>query len=371
MRVLIAADIFPPQSGGPATYSVMLANALQSDGVEVAIASLNQDSDTSKVSCPVYVAKKGNKLWRYVTYFFSLVRHAGDFDVIYGMGPVNAGLPALLAARLRRKNVVVKVVGDYAWEQGVQRFGAVKDVDEFQNVKPKSLAVKLLKAVESFVVKHVDGVVVPSKYLKGIVVGWGAIDENVHVDYNAVKLEKAEPIDKPDNEKWLVTAARIVPWKGIKLLSKVTGRLQKTYPDVRLKVIGDGPAFDDVKAYVQEHNLTHAVELLGRKSRPETLSYIAAADGFVLNSGYEGLSHVLLEAYSLGPTVFASRKCGNTELVDEDHLFGFDNETELYAKLDGFLAGRLPDQKSIDLETFDFPVMYGHIKKRLEVICGR
>ena len=45
MKILIAADIFPPQSGGPATYVVALANELAKKGDIVKIVSLNPESD--------------------------------------------------------------------------------------------------------------------------------------------------------------------------------------------------------------------------------------------------------------------------------------------------------------------------------------
>ena len=40
-----------------------------------------------------------------------------------------------------------------------------------------------------------------------------------------------------------------------------------------------------------------------------------AADGLALYSGYEGLSHTLLECLQLGTPVLASDKGGNPELV--------------------------------------------------------
>ncbi|NJL93822.1 MAG: glycosyltransferase [Anaerolineae bacterium] len=44
-------------------------------------------------------------------------------------------------------------------------------------------------------------------------------------------------------------------------------------------------------------------------------SYYQIADYCILYSGYEGLSHVLLESLSLGTPVIASDKGGNPEVV--------------------------------------------------------
>src|SRR3989338_5986709 len=128
MKILIVADIFPPQSGGPATYSVMLANELVKT-YEVTIVSLKPQSDKTSVHCRLFVVPEKSKILKYWHYFWLLFKQAKDADVVYAMGPVNAGLPAMLAAKLRRKRLVTKVVGDYAWEQGVQRFGVKDNID--------------------------------------------------------------------------------------------------------------------------------------------------------------------------------------------------------------------------------------------------
>ena len=42
------------------------------------------------------------------------------------------GFPHGLFSVLLGKPFVVKVVGDYAWEQGVERFGVNEGIDDFQ-----------------------------------------------------------------------------------------------------------------------------------------------------------------------------------------------------------------------------------------------
>src|SRR3989344_2840405 len=166
MKILLAADIFPPQAGGPATYVVMLANELEKRGDEVRIVSLNPQSDSAAVRCPVEAVKSQNKLLRYWQYFLLLWKRAKLADVVYAMGPVNAGFPALLASKLRGKRLAVKIVGDYAWEQGVQRYGVSDLIDDFQKKNNYPLAVKFLRWVERLVARKSSAVVVPGVYLK-------------------------------------------------------------------------------------------------------------------------------------------------------------------------------------------------------------
>ena len=69
MKILIAADIFPPQPGGPATYVVTIANELTKMGDDIKIVSLNPNSDIKAVICKISVVAYKNKLLKYLDYF--------------------------------------------------------------------------------------------------------------------------------------------------------------------------------------------------------------------------------------------------------------------------------------------------------------
>ncbi len=49
--------------------------------------------------------------------------------MIYALDPVSVGLPALFASQIASKKFVLRVAGDYAWEQGMQRFGVTDRLD--------------------------------------------------------------------------------------------------------------------------------------------------------------------------------------------------------------------------------------------------
>ncbi len=381
MRILIAADIFPPVSGGPATYSVGLANEFTKSGTEVTIVSLTPGSDASKVTCPVFAVRKDtNKIFRYFEYAWLLFREARKVDLIYAMGPVNAGLPALLAAKILRKKVVVKVVGDYAWEQGSQRFGVTDLMDDFQ-VKKYGGAVGLLRKIESFVTTRVNRVIVPSEYLKKIVTGWGVKSDRVSVIFNAIPLPEIAAVQtvqtKNQAEQWIVYIGRLVPWKGAKEVIEIMPELTKEFPNARFKIVGDGPDRSNVEKTISTQGMERYVELVGNVPHAQALSYLKSADVFVLNSGYEGLSHVLVEALNFNCKVLASNICGNPEVIipaETGELFTYNNKAEIKEKLRAALSGamRPPFSNTIDRETFfkkfEFNRMVAETKKLLETI---
>lgn len=376
MRILIAADIFPPQSGGPATYSVLLANELAKLGDEVKIISLNPYSDKKAVNCEVFPVLNKGKVLKYIHYFWLLFKHAKNAEVIYAMGPVNAGLPALLAAKLRKKKLMLKVVGDYAWEQGVQRFNVQESMDEFQKNNSYAWQVNFLRWVERMVARNSNTIIVPSRYLKSIVLSWGAVGHCIQVIYNSSHPSEVCPAEKPLNEKWIVSAGRLVSWKGMDKLIEIMPEIIIKFPEARLKIFGEGPEREDLKAKAARLKLEEFVEIPGNLARRDLLCQIAKAQMFVLNSGYEGLSHLLIEALHCGTPVLASRAGGNQELIvsgKNGELFELNNKEEIKENILKLLANNnlvwSAEEKKIFFEQFSVTAMIKNTREILQGIC--
>ena len=281
MKLLIATPLYPPEIGGPATY----AKALE-DG-------LPQVGELNSPALEVEVVKFGEvrhlpKLIRHWAYYRRVLRAAREADVVLALDPVSVGLPACLAAKKAMKPFVVKIVGDYAWEQGRQRFGITATLDEFVQTKRVPLAVRLLRCVQTRVALRATHVIVPSMYLKGIVGAWGVPAEKVEVIYNGVDLPRELPEPERPSGFLVVSTGRPVPWKGFESIERVVAR---------------EPGW--------------ACHIASGVSREEALGWVKAADVFVNNSAYEGLAHALIEAMMLGTPVIATSVGGNMELVED------------------------------------------------------
>lgn len=283
MKTIIAAGIFPPDIGGPATYAERLAKELK---------------------FPVISYSRGLKKYpkglKHFLYFLCLLWLAKSADVIYTQNVTSAGLPALFVSKLLRKRLVLKVVGDAAWEQKKE----------------------YLRPIQEHVAKKAHQIIVPSQYVKKMVVSWGVRESKIKVIYNA-----PEPVSRVDIAKEqakarigiegdiILSVGRLVPWKGFSVLAEVMPDLLKNNPNFRLVIAGDGPEKDKIPS-------GGAVKLIGQVEHSQMPVYFRAADIFVLNSGYEGLSHVILEAMQYGTPVIASNIGGNPELI-ENNFNGF------------------------------------------------
>ena len=308
MKILIATGIFPPDIGGPATYSKILADELPKLGVDVEVLSYG------------FVSPGAPKIFRYLFYFLKIFKRAFNTDLLYAQDPV-FGLAPCVAALILRKPFVLKVVGDYAWEQGVNRFG-IQDLLGIFLHRKYGWQVEFLRSVEKFVASSASAVIVPSQYLKSIAEKWGVNPQKIHVIYNAVNYGHAMSVNKKDltselglSGKILVSIGRLVPWKGFEMLIEIMPEISKKYPDAQLFIIGSGPEESALKA--KNYQLKAGVRFLGSLSHEQVLKYLKAADMFLLNTGYEGFSHQILEAMAVGVPVISTHSGGNREILKD------------------------------------------------------
>lgn len=327
MRILIATGIFPPDSGGPATYSSLLGQELKKRGkkIELICYSSFWRLTDSHFAFPVRRVWRGWPLLiRYFWFFFWLLVKSFKYDIIYAQDLIASGLPALLVKWLTGKKIAIKIVGDYAWEQAQIQRGLRIDIDEFQNIKVRG-KIGLLKKIQTFILKRSDLVITPSHYLKNLVSRWGVPPERVKVIYNAIVGRREVDLNKQIAQREIdiqgdiiLTVARLVPWKGIDLLIELMPELVKKNPNFKLVIVGDGPYGPALERLIKKLGLENSVVLTGSISRSRIANYYAAATMFVLNSGYEGFSHVILEAMKYHLPVIASDKGGNKELIISD-----------------------------------------------------
>lgn len=300
-RILIATGVYPPESGGPATYTKLLEERLPAHGFEVSV-------------LPFRRVRHLPKLVRHLAYFWICYRMARKADMVYAQDTVSVGLPASLAAFVARKRFLVRIPGDYAWEQGRQRFGAVVPIEEFQD-RYFGLRVAGLRAIQKFVVRRAKPLVAPSEYLRQLAIRWGLAPERVIRIYNGIAfpVPTEMPAHKP-NGYVLVTVGRFVPWKGMDGLIRAVAR----EPEWRAVLVGDGPFAPELRALAEELGCSDRVTFTGEVLRPAALGWVKAADVFVLNSSYEGLSHQLIEAMSLDVPIVATNIGGNPELIRDN-----------------------------------------------------
>ncbi len=320
-RILIATGIYPPDIGGPTTYVPLLSRGLVQAGDVVQVVTFGNEKTKKGEGWKVeVVSKAGSAPMRYARMFFRVFKLSKRVDLVYAMTPSSDGFPASLAAALRRKPFMLKVVGDYAWEayrNGLPATAEGELLDEFLTKKHGG-SVGILEMMERFVAKQARVVVVPSAYLGSVIERWGVNSARIRRIYNAVATHKAtrerDILRKAfgvESKRVLFTVVRCVPWKGVDFLIKLLPKLPQ---DTILVVAGDGPMKAAWERLAVEQNVSGRVRFLGSVSSIIVADWNAAADAFVLASAYEGYPHVVVEALAAGRPCFVTDKAGNKEM---------------------------------------------------------
>jgi glycosyltransferase involved in cell wall biosynthesis len=107
--------------------------------------------------------------------------------------------------------------------------------------------------------------------------------------------------------------ARLAYQKGQDVLLKAWRTVQEHIPAARLILAGDGPLRRQLERLAADLGVSDSVEFAGLVGDVRAL--LAAADGFVLPSRYEGMSNALLEAMATGLPCVATRVSGSEEVI--------------------------------------------------------
>lgn len=324
-KILIATGIFPPDIGGPASFgrTISMALALNHKVTVISYSSVWQSKEDKNFPFKVVrVWRKTPWFLRHFIYFTKVFFAVKKSDVVFSLSALNSGIASLISAKIFRKKLFVKVVGDRAWEAAAAAGKTSLMLDDFQKSK-KTGKIRLIYKFQSWVSRNADSVIVPSQYLAGIVRSWGVSPQKVHVIYNGTDFQPAG-LAKEDARKKIgisgniiLSIGRLVPWKGFRMLIKIMPQLLNLNQFARLVIVGEGPDKEILEAMVRNLGLEKKVFLVGKKSKEDLAVYLAAADTFVLNSGYEGFSHQILEAMACGTPVIVSAAGGNKELVKQ------------------------------------------------------
>ncbi|MCB9897757.1 MAG: glycosyltransferase family 4 protein [Planctomycetes bacterium] len=324
MKILVTSPIFPPDLGGPATYVPSLATWLAKRGHDVTVVAFCSDPEPQGWPFRVISIPRCWMPLRYWKDFVAVWRQAKDCDVMY----INEhlALHVALAGRLRGKPMVIRVCVDGTWEI-THRLGWHDDtITDYQH-RLYDWRVAFARKLQRLWWGWMKRIVAPSQFLKSIVEGYGVPPARTELIYNAyhgpedftrTRAECRDELGLPHDRVVLLSICRLMIWKGVDGLVRA---LTKLPDDHHLYVAGDGDELDSWTKLAEDLGVAERVHFLGNVPHKTLMGWIRAADVFLLNSTYEGLSHTLLEVMWLGLPAAVSNVCGNPELI-EDRVTG-------------------------------------------------
>lgn len=347
MRVLITSPIFPPDLGGPSVYVPSFGRFLVERGHEVKVIAFCSDPKPEGHPFEVEAITRGPLPLRYLKAFWSVLRQAKGYDVIYIQE--HLALLHVLAAKLRRVPCVIRIMVDGSWEISHRKgWCEGDDIVAFQG-KRYGWKVSLTQRLQRTWWRWAKQIITCSDFLRGVLVNTYGVDQGkVQTIFNAyhgpdpttlteTKEEAREALGLRGDKRYLLTVCRLMVWKQV---DRIISSLKELPNDVELLVCGDGPELEAWEEQARSLGVKERVHFQGNVPHELVPRYIRAADIFVLYSRYEGLSHTLIEVQTLGTPAVASAVCGNPEVVSDGEtgrLVGVDDTPNLTATLSELL----------------------------------
>ena len=316
MKILITVGIFPPDIGGPASFVPKIAELYSNSGHDVTVVCLTDRKQTDNLNFKVVrILRNQNLLIRWIKTVSQIIRQGYNADLLF----VN-GLPmeSYIANIFTRKKLIRKIVGDWAWERGMNKKIINESFDEFQNNK-HNLHLEIAKFSRGWTATKADLIITPSNHLKNVVKGWGVKENSIKVIYNGTKLKnKPDPIDdQPNDYLKLITVGRLAPWKNIDIIIEALSDYKKANQNFIFYIVGSGPEEIKLKKLVNDLDLENFVTFTGQLQKEDLNYYLQKSDIYIQASSYEGLPHVILEAMSHNLSIISTPIGGTNEVIQD------------------------------------------------------
>jgi N-acetyl-alpha-D-glucosaminyl L-malate synthase BshA len=196
-----------------------------------------------------------------------------------------------------------------------------------------------------FSIASSDAVTVPSRWLAEATRGHLGLPADFAIDVvpNFVDAARFAPAASPlSGVPVVVHVSNFRPLKRVEDVVRVFAAARARRP-ARLRLVGDGPAHDDVVALVRALELEADVELVGE--RGDLAALLAGAAAFLLPSESESFGLAALEALACGVPVVTSNVGGLPEVVADGEV-GFLHDVGDVAAMAASL-GRLLDDPAL------------------------
>jgi len=325
MKILNVIPVFPPAEGfgGPLVSTYEMSRELVKRGHDVTVYTTNAFNPTSNFIPPskpyilngikVYYFRnfiRTNRLFISPSLLTSLQRNINDFDLIF----IHSwrGFQDLITssfAILHRVPYVIKTGGSLPRMRRKKILKILYDIIFGFRILKKSNKVI---AVNLFEAEQFKGMNVSEEKIAIIPNG---------IDYSKYMVTPPKGVFKRkfsirEEDKIVLYLGRLHKIKGIDILIKSFSKLLQSMNNVILVIVGsDDGSLYDIQKLVNDLKIEEKVIFTGALYGVDKLEAYIDADVYVLPSRYEIFGLTVLEAYSCGKPVIASRVGGLKDLV--------------------------------------------------------
>jgi len=206
-----------------------------------------------------------------------------------------------------------------------------------------------------------DALIVPTEKVKNAVLSYGAEDVPIHVIPSGINLKPFAPENYSRQEidaiklafgikftdKVLLSIGRVAHEKSLDVAIKALPNALAKNPNIKLVIIGNGPALEDLMALARELKVYDNVIFAGAVPFAEVGKYYQVGDAFISCSTSETQGLTYYEALAAGLPVLARYDdCILETLFDGVNAMLFEKEEELPSKMLKILEDDMRDTLS-------------------------
>lgn len=189
-----------------------------------------------------------------------------------------------------------------------------------------SISHKLAKKV----LPKIHLIIAMSKYIKGGIINrFPEVKKKCKVVYAGLDIDIFKKREGANREKIITYSGRVVPEKGVHLLSNAFKNLQKEFKDIKLYILGGGIGPNIPPDYFENFN-HKGIKIFGLLPRRKVAKILKQSSIFVYPVIWEepfGLAPI--EAMAVGiPTVVSKTNSGYREIINESNGYYFNSNDD-------------------------------------------
>lgn len=145
---------------------------------------------------------------------------------------------------------------------------------------------------------------------------------------NGVDVEFIDSVKAEKSGNYIISIGRLVKNKGFHHIIKALPRVLEEFPNLRLRIVGDGPYRRELEKLVEKLCLEKHVEFIGFipfSQRTKLIKMLKAAKAFVFLSNYESQGIVVSEAIAAGIPCIVAENSALKEFVESAGAIGVKN----------------------------------------------
>ncbi len=223
MRILITTGIYPPQIGGPAQYAKNLAETFQTMGHKVWVATYNWER---------YLPSGLRHFW----FGIKIIPTVWRAEKIVTLDTFSVGLPTAIVGRLLGKKFLIRIGGDFLWEQYVERTHKLVLLRTFYQTETGNFTLKekIIFHLTCWVLRHAHWIVFNTDWQRQI---WrepyqlNLARTEIIENYYGLKMPAFLP-----SVKNFLTGGRNLQLKNNRRLQKAFIQAKARAPDLKLEI---------------------------------------------------------------------------------------------------------------------------------------